>query len=286
LLILVAAVFVPSSLRFKRILRWMGEHPLWIAGATAAVLCLGAWFVYENLPLSADEYAPYFQSQVFAAGHLTGRVPPALLDWFVPKGFQNMFFHVSHLSGRVISAYWPSFALLLTPFTWLGIPWACNPILSACTIVAIHRLTILLFEDVEAAGLAVLLTVASAMPDAGHRVVLVCSRPISRRNSDPLRVHHRVPVHETYVDHPRPAPGRYLQAVALGRSGAARSRAGWSLALARGSPLPDTDRVSPSHVGGLPVLLGRSGTRLGLQVFSLGLDGFTGADSRCPAPRA
>ena len=42
-----------------------------------------------------------------------------------------------------------------------GIPWAFNPVVSALTVVVIHRLAMHLFNDVEAAGLAVLLTVAS-----------------------------------------------------------------------------------------------------------------------------
>jgi hypothetical protein len=51
--------------------------------------------------------------------------------------------------------------LLLTPFTLLGIPWACNPVLSGLTVVALNRLSLRLFESVEAAGLVTLLTLAS-----------------------------------------------------------------------------------------------------------------------------
>jgi hypothetical protein len=61
----------------------------------------------------------------------------------------------------VISAYWPGHSLLLTPFTFAGIPWACNPVLTGLTLLTIHRLALHLFEDIEAAGLALLLTVAS-----------------------------------------------------------------------------------------------------------------------------
>jgi hypothetical protein len=161
LLILICAAFVPVSFPFRRILRWTGEHPVVIAVVSAIILSLGTLLVYKNFRLSADEYVPFFQSQVFAAGRLTGQIPPPLLDWAIPKGFQNYFLNVSSVTGRVASSYWPSFALLLTPFTWLGIPWACNPVISACTVLAIHRLTLRLFNDVEAAGLAVLLTVAS-----------------------------------------------------------------------------------------------------------------------------
>jgi hypothetical protein len=79
----------------------------------------------------------------------------------IPHYFQNQFLVVSRPSGEVVSGYWPSFALLLTPFTWLGIPWACNPVISALTLLAIHRLALRLFHSEESAGLALLLTAAS-----------------------------------------------------------------------------------------------------------------------------
>lgn len=161
LLVLVAAVLVPSSVRFRPLLRAVGEHPVRVALLSTGVLAAGALFVYLDHPLSMDEYAPVFQSRAFAAGHLTGHFPPALLDWLVPKEFQNYFFVVSPTTGQVASAYWPSFALLVTPFSWLGIPWACNPVISGLTLVTVHRLALRIFDDVESAGLVVLLTAAS-----------------------------------------------------------------------------------------------------------------------------
>lgn len=139
----------------------MGRNPWPLAGAVCVVLCSGALLVYRNHSPTMDEFAPYFQSQVFAAGHLAGQFPPALIDWLVPPDLQKQFLFASPVTGRVASAYWPSFALLLTPFTFLGIPWACNPLLSALTLPVIHRLALRIFADRETAGLAVLLTIAS-----------------------------------------------------------------------------------------------------------------------------
>jgi hypothetical protein len=161
LLILVALIFVPARPGARRVLTYVGEHATAVAVLTTAVLCAGALLVYRAHALSMDEYAPLFQSQAFAAGHLTGRFPAELLDWLIPKGFQNYFLNVSASSGAVASAYWPAFALLLTPFTWLGIPWACNPVLSGLTVIVVHRLALKLFGSAESAGLAVLFTVAS-----------------------------------------------------------------------------------------------------------------------------
>jgi hypothetical protein len=159
-LILVAAAFV-SARSVAALPRWIGVNPLPIAIGTAILLCAGSLLVYENHPLSMDEYAQFFQSQVFARGRLTGQLPVPLLDWLVPDFFQNQFLVISRPTGEVVSAYWPSFALLLTPFTWLGIPWACNPVISALTLLVIHRFTLRLFQSEESAGFAVLLTVAS-----------------------------------------------------------------------------------------------------------------------------
>ncbi len=161
LLILGAAVFVASRVPARGVLRMAGEHPLLIAAISAAALSAGALFVYHDHPLSMDEYAAYFQSQVFAAGHLTGEFPLAQKDWLIPPGFQDFFLTISADTGQVASSYWPGHALILAPFTALGIPWACNPILSALTVLIIHRLAMNIFAETEAAGLAVLLTVCS-----------------------------------------------------------------------------------------------------------------------------
>ena len=161
LLILIAAALVPARFTFRPLLRWIGEHPIKTAVLSTALLCAGALGVYRNHPLSMDEYCVFFQSQIFASGHLAGQFPPSLLDWVVPSGFQNNFLKLSHVTGQVSSSYWPSFALLLTPFTALGIPWACNPVISGLTLLAAHRLALRIFGDVESAGLTVLLTLAS-----------------------------------------------------------------------------------------------------------------------------
>jgi hypothetical protein len=161
LLILVAALFGFRYLPARRIVQWAGDQPLVIAVITALLLALGTLVIYHNHPLAMDEYAAYFQSRVFAAGHLHGRFPAGLLDWLIPRGFQNYFLNVSRATGSVAEAYWPGFALLLTPFMWAGVPWLCNPVISALTLLVIHRLALELFDDREAAGFALLLTIAS-----------------------------------------------------------------------------------------------------------------------------
>jgi hypothetical protein len=159
--ILVLAVFASGVFSGRKLLPWISDHLRWVAAACAALLCVGTLFVYRNHPLAMDEYAQYLQSQVFAAGKLAGHFPVALMDWLVPPGFQNFFISVSKSTGAVASGYWPSFALLLSPFSLLGIPWACNPVISALTLLVAHKLALKIYGDRDAAALVVLLTVAS-----------------------------------------------------------------------------------------------------------------------------
>ena len=125
------------------------------------LLCAGSVWVYHNHPLSMDEYAAVFQAKVFAAGAMTGQYPIDLLDNLIPRGFQNNFLMVNRNTGAVFSAYWPGFSLLLAPFVWLGIPWACNPTLVAASFLLMGRLARELMASPLAAGWALLFALAS-----------------------------------------------------------------------------------------------------------------------------
>lgn len=161
LILLPFSLLKPVQAAGMRVAETLGERPWPTAAVTLVVLALGARYIYQAHPLSMDEYSPSFQSRAFAAGHLAGQFPVPLLDWLVPLGFQNVFLSVSHQTGQVLSAYWPGFALLLTPFTLLGVPWLCNPVLGAASVLVLHRLAMELFGSSRLAGLAVLLALAS-----------------------------------------------------------------------------------------------------------------------------
>lgn len=160
--VLLLALFPQCQAAGSTLARWMGRHPLTTATASCLAFAAGAWFVYLNHPLSLDESAPFMQSQAFAAGSLLGRFPPALIDWLVYPPFQELFIHVSHETGEVSSAYWPGFAALLTPFTAAGFPWLCNPVLGALSAWVIFRITLHMTGSFDAAGSAVLFSLASA----------------------------------------------------------------------------------------------------------------------------
>jgi hypothetical protein len=135
--------------------RYLVALVLWVA------LCAGTVWVYRNHPLSMDEYAAVFQAKIFAAGAMHGLFPPDLLDYLIPPRFQNQFLMVNRNTGAVFSAYWPGFSLLLAPFVWLGIPWACNPTLVAASFLLIGRIARDLIASPLAAGWALLFALAS-----------------------------------------------------------------------------------------------------------------------------
>jgi len=141
--------------------RLLGRHPVFVAMSAFVMFSVGALLAYNNHPLSLDEYSPYLQSEAFAAGQLTGAFPPALVDWLIPFGAGNAFLGASGETGKVASYYMPGFALLLTPFTFLGVPWACNPALGAVSLLALHRLAKELIDSEEAGGWAMLFALAS-----------------------------------------------------------------------------------------------------------------------------
>lgn len=141
--------------------RFFAAHPLAVSIATTAALALLTLLAYHNQPLSMDEYAPWFQAKAFAAGALNGRFPTELMDRLISKPFHGVFFTVDVIDGRVASSYWPGYALLLTPFMALGLPWLCNPLIVGLSCLMTWRLARDIFDSREAAGWALMLAACS-----------------------------------------------------------------------------------------------------------------------------
>jgi hypothetical protein len=139
----------------------IARKPWTTAMVTVVVLCVGERLVTKNHALAADEYLVLMQAKAFAAGRLTAQFPPELLSWVVPRPYIDLWLYASPRTGAVVSVYWPGFALLLAPFALLGIPWACNPLLASAALLLIGRLGGRLTGAPQAAGWAMLLTLAS-----------------------------------------------------------------------------------------------------------------------------
>ncbi len=144
-----------------RVVDFVGAHGTAVAVAAVIPLALGALFIYHNNALSMDEYAAVFQAKIFAAGRLTSQLPPSVVDWLIPPGFNGSFLIASRTTGMAIEGYWPGFALILAPFEFLAVPWLCNACLAGVGIFLIHRITLEITDDRRAAGWAVVFTIAS-----------------------------------------------------------------------------------------------------------------------------
>ncbi|HZC76642.1 MAG TPA: hypothetical protein VE258_02770, partial [Ktedonobacterales bacterium] len=138
----------------------LGRHPWPTAAITFVGLCAAMLTVAHHHALSGDEHLALFQSRIFAAGHLTGQFPSELVYRLIPTNYIDRWLIASE-SGRVASMYWPGFSLILVPFTLLGVPWACNPLLASLSLVLIARLASQLTSDSRAGGWAMLFALGS-----------------------------------------------------------------------------------------------------------------------------
>jgi len=144
-----------------KIVDFVGSHLITVVTAAVALLALGAIFIYHNNSFSMDEYAAVFQAKVFATGRLTAQLPPSVVDWLIPPGFNGSFLVASRTTGQAVEAYWPGFSLILASFELLGIAWLCNSTLAGIALFLVHRITFEITADRRAAGWAVLFTIGS-----------------------------------------------------------------------------------------------------------------------------
>lgn len=156
--LLGVACLLPPQRWIDGLVDWMGRRVRLVAVATAVAVAGMSLGVQQAYPLTMDEYAPSFQAEVFARGRLAGQWPPELTRLLAPPGAS--FLLVSTVTGQTCSGYWPGHAALLSPFAFLGIPWALNAVLSGCCIVLLADLARRAFGE-RAAGWAVLFALAS-----------------------------------------------------------------------------------------------------------------------------
>jgi hypothetical protein len=157
----ILAAFWKNPAPFLKVVDFFGAHGAAVAMTTVVPLALGALFIYHDNAFCMDEYAAVFQAKLFAAGRLTAQLPPSVVNWLVPPGFNGAFLLASRSTGQAIEGYWPGFSLVLAPFEFLGIPWLCNASLAGAAIFLIHRITLEITEDRRAAGWAVVFALGS-----------------------------------------------------------------------------------------------------------------------------
>jgi hypothetical protein len=144
-----------------RLVEAIGRRPGLVAALAFIALCTGTLYAAQNHALAGDEHLALLQSRIFAAGRLTGEAPRELMPWLIPDYYRYRWVMVSPTGGEMAAIYWPGFALLLAPFSALGVPWACNPLLAAGALALVGRLAARLAGGPQAAGWAMLFTLAS-----------------------------------------------------------------------------------------------------------------------------
>jgi hypothetical protein len=123
------------------------------------VLAAVSWLVFRGMPASPDEQVHLFEARLFAQFKIVANYPPGVLDRIIPVGARNNLILVAP-DGRAMSVYWPGWALLMTPFVWIGAPWLLGPAMASLGIYVMGRLAAML-AGAKAAAIAVLLTVTS-----------------------------------------------------------------------------------------------------------------------------
>lgn len=161
LCVCILAAYWKTLTPLLKIVDFLGLHVSKVVTATVVLLGLGAVFIYRDNAFSMDEYAAVFQAKIFAAGRFTAQLPPSVVNWLIPPGFNGAFLVASPATGQAMEAYWPGFSLILAPFEYLGIPWLCNAALAGFAVFLVHRITWDITGDRRAAGWAVLFTISS-----------------------------------------------------------------------------------------------------------------------------
>jgi hypothetical protein len=155
----IIARFVPEA-GVETVTEWLGSHRRLVALLVMAVLALLAPVVYQDYPLAIDEFAPWFQAKIFAAGKVYSTYPPDLVSRMLPV--PDQFFRFSPITGEAIEANYPTWAAILTPFMLIGLPWLANALAAGVVVLlAGHVADQLLPGRKSAAGWAMLLTIAS-----------------------------------------------------------------------------------------------------------------------------
>jgi hypothetical protein len=132
---------------------------LLVALAVFGILAAGALFIFGTSPITPDEEAALFQARLFAGFEVIGHYPTGLVDQMLLPAYHNAIILVG-ADGRAISVYWPGWALLMTPFVWLGVPWLLGPVMAGLSVFLAGKIAVML-GGVRAGAIAVLLTVTS-----------------------------------------------------------------------------------------------------------------------------
>jgi len=157
--LLVVVALRPLWQRVELLAQWISRYPVKTCIFAFVVCAALGYLIYQEFPLTMDEYAPLLQARIFAQGNLAITYPLELLDRIVIPDVRD-FILVNSQTGQAISAYWPGLALLMTPFSLFELEWLLNPLLAAIGLWLIGDLASQASGQPQARGWAILATLA------------------------------------------------------------------------------------------------------------------------------
>jgi hypothetical protein len=131
-----------------------------LAVLVVIVAYAGVWIVFENYPLSMDEFMARFDARIFSSGHLAAPVPPAWRD-YLPT-LQPIFLLRVPGDSFWVSAYLPVNAAFLALGAALGSAQVVNPIWAGLSIVAVYSVGRELWPDRPKMALSAALLLATS----------------------------------------------------------------------------------------------------------------------------
>lgn len=108
-------------------------------------------FILFHFPNSGDEYAYYFQAQIFAAGKYFAPAPPS--DKLITD---KMILY----DGKWFVQYPPGWPAFLSIGFLIGMPWIINPIFSTITLLVLYSISKEMYDDNVALKSVFLLTIS------------------------------------------------------------------------------------------------------------------------------
>jgi hypothetical protein len=120
-----------------------GQHDwfivvLFVCTAGVSAVLIGT-LIFQNFPLTGDEWSYFLQAQIFSRGRLQVDSPthPRFFDvWAMVN------------NGKFYAWAPPGWPFLLTPGMVLGVPWLVNPAAGALTLLIVYRLGQLVYNRV------------------------------------------------------------------------------------------------------------------------------------------
>jgi Dolichyl-phosphate-mannose-protein mannosyltransferase len=111
---------------------------LFVFTAGVAAILIGT-LIFQDFPLTGDEWSYFLQAQIFSRGHLQVDSPthPRFFDvWAMVN------------DGKFYAWAPPGWPFLLMPGIVLGVPWLMNPVAGALTMLIVYRLGRLVYNRV------------------------------------------------------------------------------------------------------------------------------------------